>query len=171
MKKQAFEKKHRFHSKLQMEKLRKKMVAGEEEKLDVLGQESEKKAKKWIIEEGKKTEKKEKEIEDAWQDVLHASRKKKNTYYKKLMFRLYSMIEEIEWPKVYEYGVWFDGKGILLAVKDKFGKLWKKAFIPSFDPKFDLNACFRFAVWAEDVLDMVEGRLVTPQSKGGVWLP
>jgi len=87
------------------------------------------------------------------------------------MFRLKGMVDEIDWPKAYEYGVWFDGKGIVLAVKDKYKKNWKRVFVPSFDPKFDLNACFRFSMWAEDILDISEGRMDLPRSKGGLWLP
>ena len=171
MKKKVFAKKHKIHTKLEEEKVRKKLIQEEEEKLDVLGQKSDKKAKKWIIEEGKNTEKKEKETDAVWQDVLHSSRKKKTDYYTKLMFRLKGMVDEIDWPKAYEYGVWFDGKGIVLAVKDKYKKNWKRVFVPSFDPKFDLNACFRFSMWAEDILDISEGRMDLPRSKGGLWLP
>jgi len=177
MKKQTFHKKYKIRSKLEEEKARKKLQQKEEEKLEVLGQESDKKAKKWIIEEGKNTEKEEKEHDALWHDILHKSRKKKIDYRKMLMTRLYKMVEEIDWPESYEYGVWFDGKGVVLAVKDKFKKLWKRAFKPIHEPKYDLNACFRFAIWAEDILDINEGRLSLPKtdlstkSKGGIWLP
>lgn len=170
-KKTAFLKKHKIRSKLEEEKFRKKQIEEETEKLEVLGQRSEKKAKKYVIQEAKESEKKEKEIDDIWKGILHASRKKKDSYKKMLMTRLYKMVEEIDWPKSYEYGVWFDGKGVVLAVKDKFRKLWKRAFKPTFDVKYDSNACFRFAMWAEDILDIAEGRLSLPKSEGGIWLP
>jgi len=171
MKKQDFITKYKVHSKLEEKRLRKKLAHEEAEKLEVLGQSSEKKAKKWIIEEAKKSTEKEKKIEAATMDILWTAKHQANAYRKMLMTRLYNMLTEIDWPKTYEYGVWFDGKGIIVAVKDKFKKVWKRAFMPTRKPKYDLAACFKFAVWAEDVLDIAEGRLVMPKTKGGIWLP
>jgi hypothetical protein len=155
-------------TKLQQEKQRKRLIHEEVEKLEVLGQESEKKAKKWIIEEGKKSEKRGKEAEAAAMDILWSHKSERYAYKRMLLNKLYSMIAEIDWPYTYEYGVWFDGKGIVVAIKDRYGKLHKRAFIPSHEPKYDLNACFRFSIWAENILDLVEGSL---NGKGEIWLP
>jgi len=159
-------------TKLQAEKQRKILIHEEVEKLDVLGQESEKKAKKWIIEEAKTSEQKEKEAGAAAMDILWTHKRERYTYRKLLLTKLYSLLTEMDWPSIYEYGVWFDGKGVMASIKDKFGKIHKRAFIPSYDPKYDLNACYRFSVWAEDILDLSEGRLNVPtKNGGGIWLP
>jgi len=171
MKKQDFLKKHKVRSKLEEEKVRKKLVDDEIYKIDQMGQESEKKAAKVVKEVAEEEDKKEKEFQAKQLEILHKVKKKDKEYKKRLLFYLHSMIEEIDWPKEYEWGIWFDGKGVRLAVKDKNKVLHQRAFQVTNDPKYDLHACLRFAVWAEDVLDLIEDRMDRMHQQGGVWLP
>jgi hypothetical protein len=152
-------------------KNQKHKVAEEEERLDILGQSSDRKAAKWIIEDAKEKEKDAQSERADSLTKLQDKRKQVKGYKEILMTNLYQMVDEIRWPKEYEYGVWYDGKGVILAIKDKRRKLHKRAFKPCFIPKIDFAACQKFAVWAEDVLDAIEGRLSTAQSEGGIWLP
>lgn len=153
-----------------MDKRRKKIIE-EAEKIDEMGQESESKGRKAVQEVAKETEAAEKKKEDEVLNKLDSIRKNRYTYRVFLLNYLHEMVREIKWPTTYSWGVWFDGIGIVLGVRDKFGKLHKKAFKPSYQPKFDAHACYQFAVWAEDVLDMVEGSLEIPKTEGGIWLP
>lgn len=160
---------------LEKEKRKKKLLVEEMERLDVLGQENEHKAAKWVIEEGKRTEKEEKGKEAVRLTQLQDNRRTIKGYKETLMTQLFTVVEKIGWPQGYEYGVWFDGKGVILAIKDKYKKLHKRAFKPTGDPKLDANASLIFAVWAEDILDTCEGNMAwqkeNPPTGGKIWLP
>lgn len=150
---------------------KKKIRIGEElEKVEAMGQESEKKGIKATQEVMKEKEKVEKKKEEKILTLLDETRRKNLEYRKYLLWYLHEMVSDIEWPKAYQWGVWFDGKGVILSIRDKFGKIKKRAFKVTYIPKYDANICYRFAVWAEDVLDASEGRLAQMQ-KSGIWTP
>lgn len=153
-------------TKLEADRLRKKLAAEEEEKIEVLGQESTKKSKKWIIEEAEKSKSEEKKKEEQKLEKLDDVKKSVLTYRQHLMFYLHDLVLEIKLPKEYFWGVWYDGKGIRLTIRDKYKKLHQRAFKICYDPKYDLNKIYEFAVWAEDVYDSVER---TPQKS--IWTP
>jgi ribosomal protein S20 len=132
------------------------------EKLEALGQESDKKAAKWVIEEGKAYEKKSKEKETRILTQLNDARHTVYSYKETLLRLLHEGILSINMPKTYQWGVWFDGKGIVLSIKDKYGVIHKRAFVPVHDPKYDFHMVDRYVIWAEDIYDMVEGQLLVP---------
>lgn len=148
-----------------------KKASEEIEKILEMGQESESKGKKAVAEVAKENAKAEKKKEDDFMERLSSARKKVFEYRKFLLIYLHDMVAEIDWPKVYEWGVWFDGYGVVLAVRDKYGKIHKKAFRISYEPKYDAHACYQFAVWAEDILDQAEGRFGLTKTQGGVYIP
>jgi len=156
--------KNKIRTRLDQERENKKAVGIFEEKLEATGQESDKKAVKWVKEEQKEREKKEKEIEAVKKEILENTRKKNNLYLNSLIKCLYGMVFELEWPKEFDFGVWHDGKGIVLAIKDKEKKIYKRAFKPSFNTEYDYNACERFTVWAEGIYSL------TVQDNG-IWTP
>lgn len=152
-------------SKLESEKLRKKKLAEEEEKLDAMGQESEHRAAKYVIEEGVEYQKKQKKIIDdeltKLEDVI-----KVPSYKKFLLWKLHDLIAQINMKSNWQWGVWFDGKGIVIGVIRPDKKLYKRAFRLTYDPKYDYNACYEFARWVEDLYDQ------TLQTyRGNIWTP
>ncbi len=152
------------------QKLEKKLLHTEGEKLDAMGQESEKKAKKWIIENAKEDEKKEKKKQEDQLERLDFYRKKRTEYQRFLLFMLHDMIKEVGLPKSYQWGVWFDGKGIRVRVIDKVGKSFQRAFYISYSPIHDTEICYQFAIWVEDIYDLAEKHLLIPQKKS-IWSP
>lgn len=147
-----------------------KKVAEIEEKIDATGQESDKKAAKYVIEEGKKHQEKQKKKEEKELDNLSIKRKapKIESYYFTLCKTIHDLVQELQFPKTYDWGVWFDGKGIVLKIRDKYKKSHIKAFKPTHEPKYDLAACYKLAWWAEDLYDAIEGNTST---NGTIWTP
>ncbi len=150
--------------------IKKKKVLEEVEKIEAMGQESEVKGKKATQEVVKEKQQIEKKKEEIVLDTLDTLRKRALEYRKFLLIYLHNMVLEISWPQGYKWGVWYDGKGTRLSIKNKFGKLYQRAFRISYQPKYDSHMCYVFAVWAEDVLDLSEGRLSITQNKG-IWTP
>ncbi len=150
---------------------RKRKQAEAEEKLDVLGQESEHKAVKWIKEESKEKEKKDKKIETDRLTILDDAKNRNKIYRQYLCQLLHDMVLSIKMTTLYQWGVWFDGKGIRLAIQDKYNKLHVRAFIISYSPEHDLNVIARFAMWAEDIYDKAEGNLAEDHTDSGLWIP
>ena len=146
-----------------------KELQEEEEKLDAMGQESESKgikATKKIMDDFNKSEEKKK-IDEL--NKFDMSRRHVFTYNELLCRTLHQLILNIQMPSIYEWGVWFDGKGIILAIRDKKKVLHRRAFRPCHDPIHDRNAIKTLALWAEDLYDKCEGVLVsdiwTPQNR------
>ena len=108
--------------------------------------------------------KKEKEAVDNL-NQLDMRRKSILTYRETLMIALHSLVLEIGMPKEYQWGVWFDGRGIVIAIMDKVKKLHRRAFIPSRDPLVDRNAIHTLAHWTEEVYDQCEGNTQS------IWTP
>lgn len=138
------------------EKKRKRIIGEELEKLDVLGQESDKKAVKHVQAETKRIALEEKKKEDETLEKLDSKKKWFETYVYMLCKELHDMVVEVGLPKSVSWGVWFDGKGIVLAIRDKKKHDYRRAFAVVQDPKYDLNACLRFAIWADEVRAKIE---------------
>lgn len=144
----------------------KKLQKEEEEKVMMMGDESEEKgikATKEIMDDFNKKQK-QKEIDEL--NRLDMNRRRIFTYTDLLQHTLHELILNIRMPKEYEWGVWFDGKGIILAIRDKNKVLHKRAFRPCHDAIHDRNAIKTLALWAEDIYDKCEGKL-----QPGIWTP
>lgn len=165
MDKKSFYQKHKIKTKLDEERVRKKIIGEEMEKLDAMGQENEHAAAHWVKEEAKKNEKDDLEKRAKEMQILDEQKKNRTIYRQRLLSYFHDAVAEIQFPVTYQWGVWFDGKGICIAIRDRLGGFHKRAFSVSFDPKYDLYAIYSFCVWAEDVLDTVE------QSNKKIWTP
>lgn len=150
-------------TKLEQEKKKKRLLAEEGEKLSVLGQESESKAAPYIKEEVARVAKEEKKKEADRLTILTDLKKKNDLYKKHVLFYLHNMLTDIQWPRKYQWGVWFDGKGVRLKIIAPDKKVYQRAFKLSLMPKYDLNMCYVFAVWAEDMLEIT--------SRDYIWTP
>lgn len=143
----------------QLRDYRKKRKEEEKENIEKMGSETEsegRKATQEIMEKERKV--KEKEAEDSL-NLLDMRRKSILTYRETLMIALHSLVLDIGMPKEYQWGVWFDGNGIVIAIMDKSKVLHRRAFIPSRDPLVDRNAIHTLSHWAEEVYDQCEGNL------------
>jgi hypothetical protein len=152
----------------ELEKDRKKKIHEQEEILDTLGQDSDKKAVRPVQEYTRKKREEEQEKTDLELEKLTKKRRgaKIAKYIEHLLTFTHDEILKIGIPVTYEWGVWYDGKGVRVSVRDKFKKLHQKAFFLTFNPDYDLFACQKTIWWVEDVYDGVEGELETD-----VWTP
>ena len=155
-------------TKLREEEKKKKLLGEHEKKIEILGQESESKAKKYVIEEAKEADKQEQKKKDEGMNVLDNYRNQVQSYKFYLCKFLHDLIIEVRFPITYRWGVWFDGKGIRVAVVDKKGKKYKRAFRISYEPQYDINMCYQFAVWADDIYDLAEGNI---SQNPNIWTP
>lgn len=156
---------------MEKHRLVKKEIGEFENKIDAMGQESEKKAKKWIVEDAKENEKKENKKKDEALNQLDSKRKQVFAYKEYVLQYLHDLILQIRLPPIYQWGVWFDGKGVKVVVIDKFKKRHVRAFRLSYSPKYDINYCYVFAVWVEDIYDRTEGNLAVQNRPSGIWTP
>jgi len=170
-------------SKLNEDKNRKRQIEEEKERLDVLGQESDKKAVKWIKEEGKEADRKRRQKIGVDQEKLDTSRKGSYANYKRALGRLiYEKFGKLTWPKGYRFGVFVTDKGIECHIYDPFKRKFARGITPTYDPKYDLNAAQIMAVQADNTLAILMGEakaragFITPNTaapikKGGIWVP
>jgi hypothetical protein len=150
----------------ELRKKRKLALQEQEEKIDLMGSESEVDGKTAVQE----ITKIEQEIEEKKKiDELNRfdmARRSVYSYKELLQISLHNLVKNINMPITYQWGVWFDGKGIIIVIKDKKGVVHKRAFKPSTNPLVDQNAVKTLALWAEDVFDKCEGKL-----ESSIWVP
>lgn len=138
----------------------------EKERLKVLGQESEAKAKTWIQKEFNEVERRAK-ID--WEtDMTQLSKLKKNPkyYFRYLAGIILKFCREEEIPKKYIIDVSLTDTGLLLKIG---GTKYQGAFKPSGLPSFDRHACKIMATRLGNTIAKLEG--YAPTTEGGVVLP
>lgn len=149
----------------QLRKVKKMKIEEEEEKVEKMGSETESEGRK-ATQAYMEKERKEKEGEEI--DVLNLldmNRRRVFTYKEMLQISLHKLVLDIGMGKEYSWGVWYDGKGIVLAIQDKKKVLHRRAFIPSLDALLDRRAIHVLAHWAEEVYDKCEGNV------SEIWTP
>lgn len=152
-----------------------KLKAYEEaEKIDAMGQDSDKKAAKAVIEVYDEQEKEEKEELVRKLEVLADKRKlvKAFSYMEQLAINLANQLKEEGFPRGYHWKVEIldNPRAIQLHIFSadrKFSRIRK--FKVTAEPKYDNHACTIFAMWAGDsVLKEIDNAKIT---KGGIYLP
>ena len=130
----------------------------EAEKIDAMGQESEIQAAKWVIEEGKKTEKESVEETARKLDRLHESRGKIFTYRTALLDIARDML--LEAREFLKRGYFFDAmltdKGLVVWMRTPQGDWYAKGMVPSGVEKADLQSVDRLIAHALDRVDELE---------------
>ena len=123
-----------------------------------MGQESETKAAKWVIEDGKEQEKKEKGTEDETREVLHDKQGQKFTYkdllYKEFHRKLRLYAEDL--PHGVGWGLSKTDKGIVLYIQYR-GKIYARGMLVSQDVRYDMNCIDRMIQKALLVADNLSG--------------
>lgn len=162
---------------------RKKKIAEAKERVDVLGQESDKKAAKWVIEEGNK-DKKGAQVQIGV-DLEHLDTSSKGSYkkYKSALGKiLYNKFSKLTWPKGFRYGIYVTPKGIECHIYDPFKRKFARGLQITYNPKYDLNAAQVMTIQADNTVAILMGEAqakagrITPNTasaikKGGIWVP
>jgi len=138
----------------------------EKEILEEMGTESEGKGRAAVQEAGKREIAEMKKEQEDELNKFDMARKSVFTYKDMLQVALHELVNNIGMPSSYQWGVWFDGRGIIIVVKDRRGMVHKRAFRPSMNPLADQNAIKTLALWAEDIYDKCEGKL-----EPTIWTP
>jgi len=142
-------------TKLRKEEELKRRAREVEEQLSEMGQDSEVKAAKSVIELHNEQEKEEKEAEARKIEVLTEKRKgpKIFSYKEQLAIYLAEMLREENFPEGWHWMVEIVSKGLMVEVFNKNrSKRQSRRFAISGEPKYDFHACVLFAYWAGDVV-------------------
>jgi hypothetical protein len=154
-------------SRLRGEEISKHNAAEEKERIEVLGQESEQKAKKWVEEDFRQKQKAEEKFQEESFASLEIMRKKGKKYYNRflrILFRKFADDEEI--PK--KYTIWARADDVGLAIGIVGTNLYR-AIKPVGIEKYDFIACKLLAVQMGNTVARLEG--YHQSSEGGVLLP
>ena len=143
-------------------------VEEEGERLEWTGQENEKKGAKAICEVMKEEEEKKEREKNRRLEVLDAIRKKNIKYRENLLFLLHDGLKRLEWTGGWEWGVWFDGFGVLVSIKDHNGQIHKRAFKIIYETCYDYHAVNVFIRWADDLIDLLS---IKKTEQLDIWTP
>lgn len=136
------------------------------EELDVLGQESDTKAARWIREKANESEKQQRKQREIALDMLLSLRKNKRGYIRFLsrIFLLFAKEEDI--PKKYHLAMDLTNEGLVITIKKT---KYYGAFAPCGIPPYDYHACKLLAVKLGNTIAKLEG--YHRSTDGGVLLP
>ena len=143
-----------------------RLRAEEDERLKVLGQDSEIKARPWVQKDVEEVERKDREYFYLATDILKKFEKKKVQYIRVLtqIFLHFATQESI--PKKYFIEVEANDIGIVVSIKDtKYYGAFKACGLPS----YDFHACKNLAVKLGNTIAKLEGYF--RQTNGGLALP
>ena len=140
--------------------------AQEEERVEVLGQESDKKAIPWIQKDVQLQENREREYFFLTCELLKRCQNKKKTYLTVLSSILNHFIN-LEWiPPKYFVEIDASEQGIKVELK---GTKYYGAFKPCFLPSYDFRYCQQLAQKTGNTIGKLEGYI--RKSEGGIALP
>lgn len=149
----------------------KKKVTKAIDKLEAMGQKSEKQGIKWTQKFMDEFDKKELQKDFEIKDKLKKERKTKKGYYEALRKVLAEMVEAVDRPSPgFSYKVLKSDKGIVCQFKDTEGKSWTKAFKPCGIPKIDFSACRTIAGLADDKMWELDRVGSGGKTKSGIYL-
>lgn len=153
-------------SKLRREEEIRRLKNEEGDRLEVLGQESETKAAKWVKEDFKEREKKDIETENVGFSILESLRNNKLKYNVFLTTLLSRFIRDEDIPKKYTIDVLANDIGVVLSIR---GTDYIGAFKSCGVPKFDFFAAKNKAITLGNTIAHLEG--YRRKSDGGILLP
>ena len=152
-------------TKLEKHKALKYQMDQEAEELDVLGQENDKSAAKWVIEKGKEHvhEVDEKRAETRWK--LEDAKLKVWTYNEQLLNEAVRMILLSDVPAGYRYAAKLTKKGMEFWIRDVEGNWYAQGMTISGLPKYDLNGLDRNIEKGLDFIDKLELERTPPETE------
>ena len=159
--------------KISLSKEKEIKLQAEAEKLLDMGQESDTKAAKSVIELSNKAEKEDFEEKEKVLDILDHKRRFTSLPYKQSIANyMNGLLKEEGIPRGYHYMIQVLEKGMGLAVWNESGtlKAARKLKIIG-EPKYDMHAAMLFAYWAGDIIYRdVQKRKEAVFSKNGIIL-
>ena len=150
-------------------KKKKHIQLGEEkEKLDLMGQESDKKAVKHVKEFTKEGLDEEKHKLDVEKEKTDSKKRYWDGYKSKLGEILYERMKMMDWPFKWRFGVEITKKGVVARFMTSEGRVFHKAVAPVNDLEYDVNAMLIMAEDVENTLDVLtKEEVVVPGSVFG----
>jgi len=143
---------------------RQRKIEEAKELLDYTGNPSEKVGAKAVKEVAKKELDDLEKKQNVEREILDKVRTKNKEYRKALLYLLHTGMTTVDWPKGYQWGVWFDGKGIIAAFIDTEKRKHIKAFVPSYVTKYDHNALLVLVRFCEDSIIKENSPVWTPKN-------
>ena len=133
---------------------RRKTKADELDQLAAMGQESETKAVKHVQEYGREQKAGEEKFEAGGLEELNYLRRFGRANYHHRLRDIIAMVmnRTLEVPLGWDVAPFFDDKGAGVLLKHA-GRKFVRAFKPSGEPKYDLNACSEMVKSAQDFVD------------------
>lgn len=156
-------------TKLEAEKASRRARGELEERLDAVGQESEEKAVKWVIEENQERDKqKQKEFEDTLHFFI-AKRKTIKGYYEALARLTDNLLKGyIDWGGKWLYRATYNNaRGVGVIIQDPDGNTFARGFKPNGEPKYDLHAVKVLILQTENIVDAYQEQKRTHQADPG----
>lgn len=153
-------------TKMEKERLGKKVRAEEEYLISQLGQESDLKAAPLVSEYFREQERKDFEERDLDLEMLNNLKGNRLHYFRYLAQILLKFASEEDIPKKYKIDVSLSDKGIAVKI---LGTKFIGAFAPSGLPQYDRHACKITAVKLGNTIAKLEGYVKS--TEGGVILP
>jgi hypothetical protein len=138
------------------------------EYLDLVSQEDEEKAAKWVIEVEDKNVKQNKKLHDEALTLLSDERKRKFEYLKAMVDLFIKRIKLIDWPKKWTWKVGIkDDDKLHLLFKDPKGRVYGRGIKVTGMQIYDLNALHVLATQAENTIDQLTH---LPKTSSGIYL-
>ncbi len=127
------------------------------EKLEAMGQENEHEGIKWTKFFMDKWDRKEREENQLRQDKLKKKRMTKKKYYEALAGMLNEQLSSMDKPSnKWKVLAFYTEKGVVVQLKDIWGRVYQRAFKPCGTPKIDLHMVNLYLGGAEDTMYKVE---------------
>ncbi len=134
-------------NRLDKERQTKKLLGEEAEKIDAMGQENERKAAKWVIEEGKQNQQVEDKIEAEEIEKLESKGKKGQLfgYADEIVQATIRRMREFDKPQGFDWGVYKtkNGRGIEIRYMRPDKRVFARGMDVSFSPNHDVNWIIR----------------------------
>jgi hypothetical protein len=144
-------------------------IAEQVEIVDETGQDNEKKAAKAVKEVMGEREKEAQQVVDKLKNELDGSVKSRNEYLTRLQKMLYVNLYRVDWPNGYQFRVRLTDEGILMELFDTKSRRFARGFKPVFDPEYDYTAVDMFVQFAENTVDVIEGRIKLNEETGIIY--
>lgn len=146
-------------TKLELEKESKAQAEEFSEHLEAVGQESELKAAKWVIETEKQNEKESQKVKDDLAEFFSDKKTRREVktysyYLAKLLYK--SLLNSVVFPKGFQWRVTHNVRGVAVIIRDPRGQFQSKGFKPCGQQKYDLNALSKIYWACENVIDDYE---------------
>ena len=138
----------------------------EEERVEVLGQESDRKAIPWVQQDVEDREKREKDYLNSIAELLQKARKNKKDYIRILSRVFLTFMADEAIPKKFFVEIEANDTGILIELKDtKYYGAFKACGIPA----YDIRACKVLAVKLGNTVAKLSG--YTRKNEAGISMP